>query len=335
LTNRMFLNYQCVALPTQPGLAATYSSHPNTDGLLSEAGFESSLVKLVAAHGYATYMLLSSPETFLNDREVFERMGFQHVMGSQTWLQDPRFAPFINDRGLMDQVLYKIALDFLDQNRDRKIFLHIHTGDTHSPNPRVDYGSLTYPPTPGCVAQLTHDPQAQALLTSIFRHDYDTGNAIAELERRRLLTTNTLVILTADHNFPHGAALDKIPGYPHRELSRIPLVFLSGQPLPRPGDRQAVHSQLDFAPTVAHLLGWAVPEGWWGESLFAPGARPPAIEKVGRELIVMSPEGSQQIVSLDHPDGAAQKGLVALFLRVYTNAMPAGIADASLPANSP
>lgn len=334
ITNRMFPDYQCVAGPTQPGLAATYNSHPNTDGILAEAGFESSVIKLLNAHGYETYMLMSSPDTFLGDNEVFKRMGFQHVLGSQTWLQNPDFAPFINDRGLMDRVLYKIALDLLDQNRGRKIFIHIQTGDTHSPYPRSDYGSLQYPPTPACVARLTADPQDRAILASVFRHDFDTGNAIAEMRARDLLTTNTLVILTADHNFPHGEALDRIPGYPSRELSRIPLVFLSGQPLPQPGRREQVHSQLDFAPTLAHLLGWPVPDGWWGQSLFASGAGAPVVEKIGGNLIVMPLDGPQRMVSLDHPNGAAEKGLVGLFFNVYTNTPPAGV-DAGPSANVP
>ena len=33
MTSRMFVNYQCIALPTQPGLAVTFNSHPNVGGL--------------------------------------------------------------------------------------------------------------------------------------------------------------------------------------------------------------------------------------------------------------------------------------------------------------
>jgi hypothetical protein len=106
MTSRMFVNYQCIALPTQQGLAVTYNSHPNADGLLAEGNFETSLVRLLNAHGYTTYFLMSSPDTFLNDNAIFKQMGFQHVFGSQTWLKDPRFAPFVNDRGLMDRELF-------------------------------------------------------------------------------------------------------------------------------------------------------------------------------------------------------------------------------------
>ena len=51
-------------------------------------------------------------------------------------------APFVNERGLMDRELFKIAVDLLVQNRDKKIFIDVMSGDTHSPYPREDYGSL-------------------------------------------------------------------------------------------------------------------------------------------------------------------------------------------------
>jgi hypothetical protein len=322
VTNRMFVDYQCTALPTQPGLAATFNSHPNVGGLLAGRNFETSLVKLLNAHGYTTYFLMSAPDTFMDNNVVFGQMGFQHVIGSQTWLKDPRYAPYVNDRGLMDQVLYKIAVDLLDQNRDKKIFIDVMSGDTHSPYTREDYGSLQYPPTPASVARVTSDPQARVILTSVFRHDYDLGHAIQDIRDRNLLTTNTLVILTADHNFPHGDELNQIPGYPDSYLSRIPLAFLSGQPLPPPDGFRQLHSQLDFAPSIVHLLGWPVPDGWWGESVFDSTFNAPAISKIGRNLVVTPLDGPEQVVSLDYPKGEAAKGLVKLFLSVYTNGPP-------------
>jgi hypothetical protein len=322
ITGKMLLNYQCVALPTQRGLTATYNSHPNVDALLAAGRFDSSLVKLLNAHGYETYFLMSSPETFLNDNLVFKKMGFQHVLGSQTWMKDPRYAPFINNRGLMDRVLFKIAVDLLDENRDKKIFIDVMSGDTHSPYPRDNYGPLLYPPTPDCVARVTADPQAQAMLTSIFRHDCDLGQAVGEIRERNLLADNTLVILTADHNYPHGEVLNKIPGYPKNYLARIPLAFLSGQPLPSPGDLRRLHTQLDFAPTLVHLLGWPVPDGWWGESVFLPAPVSPVVTISENKVDLKFRDGSAQTVSLDHPGNAMENGLATLVKSIYTNAVP-------------
>jgi hypothetical protein len=337
IASKMFLNYQCIALPTQPGLAATYCSHPNANGLMAEGNFELSLIKYLNAQGYDTYFLMSMPDTFLNNDIFFKKMGFQHVIGSLTWMKDPKLQPFIAERGLMDRALDYVVLNLLETNRDRKIFIQVMNADTHSPYPRSDYGSLQYPPTPAGLAQITSDSQAQAILTGIFRHDYDIGQTIREMQKRNLLTENTLVILTADHNYPHSEALNEIPGYPKNYFSRIPLAFLSGQPLPRANLRQ-IHSQLDFAPTIAHLLGLPVEDGWWGESIFAPDQNAASIRRRDRNIIVTPLAGGpQQTVSMDRPQNAVEKNLVTLFTSVYTNSPPAGIAgvDAGSQTNSP
>ena len=334
LTNSMFLNYQCVALPTQPGLAVTYNSHPNVGGLLTSE-YETSLIKYLDAQGYETYFLMSGPETFLGDNVVFKKMGFQHVIGSQTWLKDPRLAPFIQDRGLMDQMLYSEALDYMEANRDKKIFIQIMNCDTHPPVPRTYYGTMQYPPLPASLGKIA-DPDVRIALTAIFRHDYDVGQTIKKMRERNLLTEDTLVIFTADHNFPHSAMLNKIPGYPATFLSRLPLAFISGQPLP-PADLRQPLSQLDFAPTIAHLLGLPVPPGWWGESIFAPDQNSPSISKFGRNLtIIPLGGGPQQIVSLDHPKNAAEKELVTIFFNIYTDTPPFGVVSAGASqTNSP
>ena len=322
LSNSMFLNYQCVALPTQPGLAVTFNSHPNVGGLLT-SDYETSLIKSLNAQGYDTYFLMSGPETFLNDGLIFKKMGFQHAIGSQTWLKDPRLAPFVEDRGMMDQMLYNEALDYMDANRDKKTFIQIMNCDTHSPIPRTFYGTLQYPPTPASVEKIA-DPDVRATLTAIFRHDYDVGQTIKKMRERNLLTEDTLVIFTADHNFPHSAMLKNIPGFPDTFFARLPLAFISGQPLPHADLRQPL-TQLDFAPTVAHLLGLPVPPGWWGESIFAPDQNSPSVSKFGRDLTVIPLGGGpRQRVSLDHPKNQAEQDLVTIFNTVYTNSLPFG-----------
>jgi len=102
---------------------------------------------------------------------------------------------------------------------------------------------------------------------------------------------------------------------------------LSGQPLPPPDGFRLLHSQLDFAPSIVHLLGWPVPDGWWGESMFVSAFMAPSISKIGRNLIVTPVKGPQRVVSLDHPNGDAEKGLVKLFFSVYTNSPSAGTVE--------
>jgi len=320
LSNEMFLNYQCIALPTQPGLSVTYNSHPNVGGLLT-SGYEASLIKYLNAAGYDTYFLMSGPETFLDDGVIFKKMGFKYVIGSQTWIQDPQLAPFVEDRGLMDRKLYDEVLNYLDANRDKKIFIQIMNCDTHSPIPRTVYTGLQYPPYPDSISKIISDPQAQTILKGIFRHDYDVGQTIQKMKDRGLFDENTLVIFTADHNFPHTQALNEIPGYPDSFFSRLPLAFISGQPLPH-ADLQQAHSQLDFAPTIVHLLGLPVPPGWWGESIFSPEQNAPSVSKFGRTLNVTFDNGLKHTVQMDHPKDEAEQELITMFNSVYTNPLP-------------
>ncbi len=312
----MFVNYKAVALPTQPGLSVTYNSHPNANGLLAGEN-ELSMIRFLNAHGYETYFLMSAAESFNDDANVFKKMGFKHVLGAKTWQTDPHKAPFIEGWGLMDRELYQAALDLLKQNQNKKIYIHIANADTHGPYPRDFFGSLKYPPLPSCINQLTDNAHTRAIIGSIFRHDYDLGLAIQEMRQQDLLNAETLVVVTADHNYPHSQPLNDIPGYPITLYARIPLVFMSGQKLPE-ADLKRPHSQLDFAPTMMHLLGFTIPEGWWGESIFATNQEAPRVAKIGRNLVVESTQGKQTI-SMDNPHGTNQDGLVSLFNTIYTN----------------
>jgi phosphoglycerol transferase MdoB-like AlkP superfamily enzyme len=278
---------------------------------------------------------MSGPETFLNDGLTFRKMGFQHVIGSQTWLKDPRLAPFVEDRGMMDQMLYNEALDYMEANRDKKTFIQIMNCDTHSPIPRTYYGTLQYPPTPASVEKIA-DPDVRDTLTAIFRHDYDVGQTIKKMRERNLLTEDTLVIFTADHNFPHSAMLKNIPGFPDTFFARLPLAFISGQPLP-PADLRQPLTQLDFAPTIVHLLGLPPSPGWWGESIFDPVLNSPSVSKFGRNLTVIPVGGGpSQLVSLDHPKNQAEQDLVTIFNTVFTGAPPFGaVSPGASQTNSP
>jgi hypothetical protein len=318
VTQAMYVDYKTIGLPTQPGLAVTYNSHPNIRALLV-GNYELSLVKLLDANGYDTYVLMPGSETFLNNKSFFTKLGFQHVLGLEEWEKDPKLQPFIEGRGLMDRALYDQVLKLLSENRDRKIFIHVVNTDTHGPLPRSYYGSLDYPPTPACIQNMARngDANAIAILTGIFRHDYDMGLTIHRIKEMNLLTDDTLVVLTADHNFPPTKALQDIPGYPGNFFCRIPIAFFSGQPLPKPW-RDEPASQLDFAPTMAHLLNLIVPPGWWGDSLFTTNEISPYIVRFNDKLSIgIEPVVISSTLSFDHPANSLESNLLEMFQSQY------------------
>ena len=324
VTQAMFVDYKCVALPTQPGLVVTYNSHPNARALLMGQS-ELSLVKMLNAQGYETYVLLPGSETFLGNKNFFTKLGFQHVIGLETLEKDPEIKPFVEGMGLMDRAIYDIALKLLAQNRDKKIYIHVCNTDTHGPIPRDYFGSLEYPPVPGSVtasvkqAMGDADDQARAVLAEIFRHDYDMGLTMRRMQEHNLLTDDTLVVLTADHNYPRTKSLNYIPGYPATTMSRIPLAFFSGQPLPDV-DRSELCSQLDFAPSMAHLLGLPIPQGWWGESVFDTNRTAPYVTRFNDKLSITTDAGAAvQSISISQPTTQMETNLLEIFQSLYVD----------------
>jgi hypothetical protein len=322
VTQAMFVNYKCVAVPTQPGLEVTYNSHPNVRGLLMGQS-ELSLVKLLNAQGYETYVLLPGSVHFMGNNVLLARLGFQHVIGLENWENDPNINQFVENRGLMDRAQYDMALRLLAQNRDKKIYIHVCNGDTHGPVPRDYFGSLQYPPVPDGVESLVKkmpgdsDDQARAILKEMFRHDYDIGLTLRRMQDQKLMTDDTLVVLTADHSFPRTKSLNDIPGYPATAMSRIPLAFFSGQTLPTV-DRSEFCSQLDFAPSMAHLLGLEIPQGWWGDSVFDTNHTSPYVMRFNDKLSVTTKAGSPiQVISISHPANQAETNLLEIFQSIY------------------
>jgi hypothetical protein len=324
VTQAMFVNYKCIALPTQPGLAVTYNSHPNSRALLVGKS-ELSLVKILNAQGYETYVLMTCSESFLGNRNFFAKLGFQHIIGLETLEKDPKILPFVEGWGVMDRAIYDTVLNLLARNRDKKIYIHIMNTDTHGPVPRKYFGSLQYPPVPDSVKALAKDvpgdsdDQAHAILAETFRHDYDIGLTMRRMQEQNLLTDDTLVVLTADHNFPRTKSLNDIPGYPGTVFSRIPLAFFSGQPLPRV-DWNEPSSQLDFAPSMAHLLGLQIPQGWWGDSVFDTNRISPYVIRFNDKLsITVDVRRATENISIHNPATPTQAGLLKMFQSLYVD----------------
>ena len=320
LMQAMFLDYKTIGLPTQPGLVVTYNSHPNVRALLV-GNCELSLVKLLNGNGYDTYVLMTASESFLNNKSFFTKLGFHHILGLEEWETNPKLQPFIEGRGLMDRALYDQVLKLLSENRNRKIFIAVMNTDTHGPVMRTDYGSLEYPPTPESIQHLARksDANATAILTGIFRHDYDMGLTIQRMKEMNLLGDDTLVVLTGDHNFPPTKALQDIPGYPGSFFARIPLAFLSGQPLP-PVPRDQPSTQLDFAPSIAHLLNLPVPPGWWGDSLFETNTISPYIIRFNDKLSIGEEPGIiSSTLSFDHPANQSESNLLEMYQTLYVD----------------
>ena len=145
--------------------------------------------------------------------------------------------------------------------------------------------------------------------------DYDLEQFVKGMKEAGLLDEDTLLIITADHCFPASPILESLLGTSNSAFERIPLVVLSSRTLP-PADRNRATSQLDVAPSLLHLLGLPIPQGYWGKSIFDP--RPNATPFVGifRDKVLIENQQLSESFDLYHPETALQKSL-GILLRVW------------------
>lgn len=305
----MFRRFRTSAVPTLPGLSVLFSSHPNP-ALSVEQKYPQSFVRVLREAGYETIFLRSVSKFFANENRHFRNAGFDELIGAEEFEANPEYRDYVREWGACDRIVYRELVRLLEQRRDRDVFVTVLGVDTHPPRGRRDYSGLEYPPLPDYIANETN-PDRRGFLRAVFYHDHDVSTLIADLKRANLWNDETLLVLTADHSAPLSGVVSGIAGYPQEQLSRIPLAFLTPQKLPDV-DRNLPGSQVDFGPTLLHLLGLPVPAGFWGESLFFTGKRNPCVG-VFRNTLYLEGEGLALRIPLSDPSGEREERLIRLF----------------------
>lgn len=305
-----FRNHRTSAQPTKPALAVTFCSLPNPRVVVF-ARFPQAFIGVMRDHGWRTAFFSSASKYFANKERDCTDAGVQHFFGSEALSEDPHDAKYRLNWGICDRILYQRAGDYLAKHRDEPTFVIVEGADTHVPDGRTDYGDLKYPPTPEWIDR---EPMS-GFLQSVFRMDYDLSVFVGRLKAEKLLDEDTLVILTADHCFLASPILNSLPGTSSSPFERIPLVVLSGRKLP-PADRNRPTSQLDIAPSLLHLLGLPIPQGYWGRTIFDPQPAPFVGIAQNSVLIEDQPHGLSESFNLFAPETAFQRDL-SLLLRSY------------------
>ena len=150
--------------------------------------------------------------------------------------------------------------------------------------------------------------------------DFDIANFIENLDKEGLFDESTLIVISADHSCPLNNVSSKIPGHPKNNLSRIPVIFLSKQPLPEV-DFAAKSSQIDIAPSIFHLLGIKKPLGWWGESLFSSERKKKAVG-FDKNFLYLSDDSGTKTINTEKPADASEEAIIELFSTVFTEKRP-------------
>jgi len=286
-------SYYSSSFPTAYGLASHLTSHPNGQAMV-QVGHPHALPAFLSQRGFRTAFFQSASLHFQSGERRFKEFGYKYLFGQETAQQNPEYAKFISGWGLCDRKVYEEAIDWMSLNRNEPIFLHILTADTHSPSGRLDWHGLEYPDTPQWIGKMGI---ARMLLESFFRADYDLKLFLEGLRSRQLLDDDTVVIITGDHTCPLGPTYNVIPGVHKNVVNAMPFMMISSRKIAWDYSRQA--SQIDTAPTVAALAGFAPNAQWWGRSMLSQSEPRPILAWRGPDGYVVLPDGSITAMSPD------------------------------------
>jgi phosphoglycerol transferase MdoB-like AlkP superfamily enzyme len=292
------------ASPTIYGLSSMFSSHPNSK-LVIDKQYPNSFVRILKNNGYKTIFFRSAPEKYANEHIKFKQAGFEEIYGRDFFRNKADLSPYIHSWGLEDAFLYKYILDFLKQNKNEKLFLHIMPVDTHIPYGREVYST----PRPELPNDLNCSIDNTRLVKSFNKADYDIGVFVSNLKKEGLLDEQTLLIITADHSVP--------PIYhPAPEvLDRIPLIFISKKKIEGLKLAQPDISQIDIAPTILDLLGLSSPQEYWGYSLFDKIDR--TYFGIHNKILTIRDNSHIKQISMEHPASATDSELIDLMNTVF------------------
>ena len=303
-----FQNLYTTGSPTLQGLTVIFNSHPNYN-IQEPTGQINSFPKLLEKQGYTTIFMRSASKYFANENLIFNNMGFSQVIGREDFYEDEQLRKYIYGWGLEDRILYEKAVEYLEKNRNKKVFLSIFGTDTHPPHGQKNYKHLSYPKNENLRKKVPR--HIYKWLRSIDRMDFDISNLLKQLEKKGLFDESTLVIISADHSCPLNNVSSKIPGHAKNNLAKIPLIFLSKQPLPHT-ENSVMASQVDIAPTIFHLLGLKKESGWWGDSLFNK-KRVPFMVGFEKGFIRIRDNQKEEIINSKEPDNQSEQELINLF----------------------
>ncbi|MDR0953280.1 MAG: LTA synthase family protein [Elusimicrobiota bacterium] len=259
-------------ISTLYGLSVIFSGHPNAE-LMFKHGFPLSFVKILRDNGYKTAFFRGANEEYMGEHILFKQAGFESVYGAKYFAEQPGYSNYVSWWGLTDRKLFDYTLNYLKENKDKKLFIHLLTVDTHVPFGRVDYLGQDYPEIndkylPNKIKKLYKKPN---MLRAFARHNYDLGNFLKSLEDSGLLDAKTLVIITGDHPFYANVDTGAVFNNYKPVFDELPFMLVSGADIKQ--DWQAVSadifkSQQDIAPTILELAGLNTPQGMFGRSIF-------------------------------------------------------------------
>ncbi|MCC6946075.1 MAG: LTA synthase family protein, partial [Thermomicrobiales bacterium] len=231
-----------------------------------------SIQQVLVNEGYRTCFAHSGFWSWRNRDNYLRQRGAQTLIDADTL-----HAKRINSWGVSDQAMFDACLEWIDADRQTPFFLLAYTIETHHPSARPEH------PIEFDVA----DPELNDYLNALRATDERIAHFLRQLAERGL-EESTLVVVTTDHGESFGQHNQREHMFGvYQPNVHIPLVMLhpSLQDLPR--RIKGTREQIDIAPTILDLLGYAAPSDWQGRNLFRRGEdRPGYFFCVGNHVVL-------------------------------------------------
>jgi phosphoglycerol transferase MdoB-like AlkP superfamily enzyme len=274
----LFANAYATGTRTVRGLEAISASIPPipSESILKREGNADITTwgEVMQAQGYHSSFLYGGYGYFDNMNAYFSGNGF--AVSDRADIPDPKFA---NIWGVSDEDLFAHALDYFDRRHaeGRPFFSIVLTTSNHPP--------FTFPtdaPVPA---------EGGGRQAGIRYADYALGKFM-RAARTRPWFSDTLFVIVGDHGARvYGAA--QIPLYSYE----IPLLLYAPAHL-KPRRVETLASQIDIAPTVLGLLGFAYEAPFFGEDVLNWAGGPRTLLFNHNHKVAIYREGELAILGL-------------------------------------
>jgi arylsulfatase A-like enzyme len=212
------------------------------------------LPAVLASHGYRTAFIHSGQIDFDREGDFLRNHGFQALMA------EPRDYPYPRDPELVPK-----TLKWIERDPNRPFFVTLWTHDTH--HPYVSSLNRDFN---------VHDAKFNRYLNAVQATDTLISELAMALQKQGL-ADRTLLVVMGDHGEAFGDHNQLIHGGSvYDEEVHIPFMIENPVLFPRAVTVDRVMRQVDIAPTLLALLGFAAPAAWQGANALGGGLPPRA-----------------------------------------------------------
>ncbi|WP_428075791.1 LTA synthase family protein [Candidatus Avelusimicrobium luingense] len=280
-----------VTLSTLYGLTVIFTSHPFVR-VVVENDYPVSFVRMLKERGFHTAFLRGANETYMSENILFQKAGFEKVIGATYFQTRQDYAPYVNWWGLLDRKLFDYALEYLGEHKNEPTFITVLTVDSHVPLGRLDYLDEKY-------TEIDHkDYKTPTLPRAFARFGQDVERFLDGLKKRGLFDDKTLVLIMPDHpSYSNMPTVDLFTPF-QPEYDNLPFMIVTKNKISAPITTNPLASQLDIAPTVLDLLNIEPPQAFFGHSLFDTKAKRSVFD-IKEDYAVITTDNEKRVMPLN------------------------------------